>query len=73
MEYIAHDTARVWKSQVGSRTLDELMTVLYFGDGVEIFERNPAASKVRLGPGREGWIRGDLKTTAKGPLALASD
>jgi len=71
VEYIAHDTARVWKSEAGTRTLDELMTVLYFGDGVEILERKPRATKVRLGPGREGWIRGDLKTTAGGPLALA--
>lgn len=71
MEFIAHDTARVWKSEAGARTLDELMAVLYFGDGVEVVERKPNTTKVRLGPGREGWVRGELKTTAAGPLALA--
>jgi len=71
VEYIAHDTARVWKSEVGGRTLDELMAVLYLGDGVEVLERKPNATKVRLGPGREGWVRGALKTTAAAPLALA--
>lgn len=71
MGYVAHDTVRVWKSEAGARTLDELLTVLYFGDGVEVVERKENATKVRLGPGREGWVRGELITTAVGPLALA--
>lgn len=71
VDYVAHDTVRVWKTVDGSRSLSELLVVLYRGDGVELLERRPDATKVRLGPGREGWVRARLRTTARPPLAFA--
>lgn len=47
------------------------MVVLYRGDDVEVLDRQPAATKVRLGPGREGWVRARLRTTTTPPLAFA--
>lgn len=71
MEYVDHDIVRVWKTAEGPRSLTELIVVLYRGDDVEVLERQPEATKVRLGPGREGWVRGSLRTTSKPPLAFA--
>lgn len=71
MEYVDHDTVRVWKTADGQRSLSELMVVLYRGDDVDVLERQPTATKVRLGPGREGWVRASLRTTASPPLAFA--
>ncbi len=70
VEYIDHDLARVWKSPAGSKSPDELIVVLYRGDGVEVLERDASSTRIRFG-GREGWIRGALKTTAKAVLELA--
>ena len=70
VEYIDHDLARVWKSPTGGRSLDELVVVLYRGDGVEVIARDATSTKIRFG-GREGWVRGVLKTTAKAVLELA--
>lgn len=47
------------------------MVVLYRGDDVEVLERQPSTTKVRLGLGREGWVRASLRTTATPPLAFA--
>lgn len=71
MEYVDHDTVRVWKTADGQRSLSDLMVVLYRGDDVEVLERQPTATKVRLGPGREGWVRASLRTTTTPPLAFA--
>jgi beta-lactamase superfamily II metal-dependent hydrolase len=71
VEFVDHDTVRVWKTADGQRSLSELMVVLYRGDDVEVLERRPAATKVRLGPGREGWVRASLRTTPTPPLAFA--
>jgi beta-lactamase superfamily II metal-dependent hydrolase len=71
VEYLDHDTARVWKTENGGRSLAELIVVLYRGDELEVLERKKAATKVRLGTGREGWVRAPLRTTARPPLALA--
>lgn len=70
MEYVDHDLVRVWKSPAGSRTLDELIVVLYRGDGVEVLAREATSTKIRLGA-REGWVRGVLKTTPKAVLEFA--
>lgn len=70
MEYIDHDLVRVWKSPTGSRSLDELITVLYRGDGVDVIARDASSTKIRLS-GREGWVRGALKTTAHALLEFA--
>jgi hypothetical protein len=43
MEFVDHDLVRIWKSPAGGRSLDELIVVLYRGDGVEVLE---AASEV---------------------------
>jgi hypothetical protein len=67
VEYIDHDLARFWKSPTGSRSLDELIVVLYRGDGVEVIARDATSTKIRFG-GREGWVRGVLKTTANAVL-----
>jgi beta-lactamase superfamily II metal-dependent hydrolase len=71
VEYVDHDTVRVWKTADGQRSLSDLMVVLYRGDDVEVLERQPAATKVRLGPVREGWVRARLRTTTTPPLAFA--
>ena len=70
MEYVDHDLVHVWKSPTGSRKLEELIVVLYRGDGVDVISRDAASTRIRLGT-REGWVRGALKTTATGVLELA--
>jgi beta-lactamase superfamily II metal-dependent hydrolase len=71
VEYVDHDIVRVWRTADGGRGSADLLVVLYRGDDVEILERTASATRVRLGVGREGWIRGWLRTTAKPPLACA--
>jgi beta-lactamase superfamily II metal-dependent hydrolase len=71
VEYIGHDIARVWKTLDGGRSSNELLVILYRGDGLDVLERAESATRVRLGAGREGWVRGVLRTTEKPPLALA--
>lgn len=66
-----HDIVRVWKTEVGGRSLDDLLVVLYRGDGIEVLQRAGATARVRLGPGREGWVRANLRTTSLPPLAFA--
>lgn len=68
LEYVNHDIVRVWTSEAGDRTL---VALLYRGDDVEILERQPSATKVRLGVNREGWVRARLQTTQTPPLSLA--
>ena len=70
MEFVDHDLVRVWKSSAGSRSLKDLVVVLYRGDSVNVLSRGPEGTQIRLGM-REGWVRGVLKTTTKAPLALA--
>jgi beta-lactamase superfamily II metal-dependent hydrolase len=43
---------------------------LYRGDGVEVLARGASSTKIRFG-GRDGWVRGVLKTTAEAVLELA--
>ena len=62
VEYVDHDTVRVWTSETGGRALAELVAVLYRGDDVEVLERKASATKVRLGLTREGWVRAPLRT-----------
>lgn len=70
VEFVDHDLVHVWKSPTGGRALDELIVVLYRGDGVDVLSRDSTSAKIRLGT-REGWVRGKLRTTAKGLLELA--
>jgi hypothetical protein len=70
MEFVDHDLVRVWKSPAGGRSLDDLVVVLYRGDGIDVLSRDATSTKIRLGA-REGWVRGVLRTTTKAPLALA--
>jgi beta-lactamase superfamily II metal-dependent hydrolase len=70
MEYVAHDLVRVWKTAGPGRSLDELVTVLYRGDDLEVLDRAPALTKVRLN-GLEAWVRGKLETTPTPLLAFA--
>lgn len=70
VEYLDHDVICVWKTRDGARSHDNLVVVLYRGDGVEIVERKRQATRVRLGK-REGWIRAAVRTTPAPPLALA--
>lgn len=46
------------------------MVVVYRGDELEVLERKSSATRVRLGSGREGWIRGRLRTTSSPLLSL---
>ncbi|MCG8557129.1 MAG: MBL fold metallo-hydrolase [Proteobacteria bacterium] len=71
MEYVDHDIVRVWRTADGGRGSSDLLVVLYRGDDVEVMERTASAVHVRLGVGREGWVRGQLRTTKKPPLACA--
>jgi hypothetical protein len=71
IEYVDHDTVRVWTSETGGKKLEELIAVLYRGDDLEVLERQPSATRVRLGPNRVGWVRAPLRTTQTPPLALA--
>lgn len=68
IEYVNHDTARVWTSETGD---GPLVALLYRGDDVEVLERRASATKVRLGVNREGWVKARLKTTPAPPLCLA--
>ena len=70
VDYVDHDLVHVWKSPAGGRSLDELIVVIYRGDGVDVLSREATSTKIRLGT-REGWVRGVLKTTAKAVLELA--
>ena len=71
MEYVRHDTVRVWKTPTGGRSPADLMAVLYWGDGLEVLERTPAATRVKLSREREGWVRGELRTAEVSLLAFA--
>lgn len=71
LTYVDHDTVRVWKTADGSRSSEQLLTVLYRGDAVEVRRQEAGSTEVALGAGRLGWVRGRLKTTAVAPLALA--
>jgi hypothetical protein len=71
MEYLDHDTARVWKTEQGGRSANDLVAVLYRGDEIEVLQRKPMATHVKLGSNRGGWVRAALRCTAKAPLTLA--
>jgi hypothetical protein len=71
VEYISHDIVRIWKTADGGRSLGDLVAILYRGDGLNVLERCEAATRVRLSDGREGWVRGVLRTTVKPVLAFA--
>lgn len=71
VEYVDHDIVRVWRTPDGASGASGLLVVLYRGDDVEVLERTSSTTKVRLGVGREGWIRGQLRTTVAPPLACA--
>jgi beta-lactamase superfamily II metal-dependent hydrolase len=71
VEYIDHDIVRIWRTADGGHGSSELLVVLYRGDDVEVLERTHSGTLVRLGTDREGWVRGQLRTTADPPLACA--
>jgi len=71
VEYVDHDIVRVWQTVDGRRGSKELLVVLYRGDDVQVLERTTSGTRVRLGLGREGWVRGELRTTADPLLAFA--
>jgi beta-lactamase superfamily II metal-dependent hydrolase len=70
-QFVDHDIVKVWKSADGGRGTADLLVALYRGDEVAVVERTESAAKVRLGEGREGWVRGPLRVTDKAPLAFA--
>lgn len=70
MAFVAHDIVHVWTTAKPRDPRSELITVLLRGDRVDVLAREAKATKIRFGA-REGWVRGALKTTAKGVLELA--
>lgn len=68
--FLDNDTAAVWKEPDGSRTADGLLTVLYWGDELEVLEQKGDATHIRFGE-RDGWVRKGLRVRAGGLLEVA--
>lgn len=69
--FIDNDIAAVWKDPEGGRGVQNLITLLYFGDEISIVAEVGGWTQVELGRGRRGWIREGLRTRTLGVLELA--